>query len=83
MEEQAGVVFQFFVKPMVAAISTEVDIKKGDKVHFLGATTDFVQKLESMQIDLKPVEEVAAGKQVGIKVKERVRPGDKMLLIRT
>lgn len=82
MEDQAGIVFQFFAKAMVAAISTEVEIKKGDKVHFKGATTDFTQKLESMQIDLKPIEKVAAGIQVGIKVKERVRPGDKMFLVR-
>jgi len=48
----------------------------GDKIHIKGHTTDFEQVVESMQIENRPVEEAKAGDDVGIKVKERVRPND-------
>jgi len=35
--------------------------------------------VESMQIDLNPVESAGAGDDVGIKVPERVRPNDSVI----
>ena len=72
-----GKVFRYFSNINVAAIEvTDGDINVGDKLHFKGATTDFTQEIDSMQIDGKDVDTVEAGKSVGMKVKDRVRPGD-------
>ncbi len=75
-EVKIGEVIKFFAKPSVAAIKVEGSLKVGDELRFKGATTDFTEVVESMQIDNAPVTEVASGALVGIKIKDRVRPGD-------
>jgi len=77
VEEKIGVVEHFFTKVSVAAVRiTNGELKIGDTIHIVGAHTDFTQKVESMEIDRKPVERVTVGDEVGIKVKERVREKD-------
>ena len=77
VEEKIGVIEHFFTKISVAAIRiTEGKLKVGDTIHIVGANTDFKQKVDSMQINLKPVEMVKSGDDVGIKVKDRVREHD-------
>ncbi len=77
VEEKIGVVEHFFTKISVAAIKiTDGELKVGDTIHIVGAHTDFKQKVDSMQIDLKPVQMVKPGDEVGIKVKDRVREHD-------
>jgi translation initiation factor IF-2 len=76
-EIKLGEVVKYFAKPGVAAVViTDGDLKTGDTIHFKGHTTDFNQAVESMQVDNQPVSEVKVGDDVGIKVKDRVRPGD-------
>jgi len=76
-EKQIGKVFSYFSKIGVAAIEiTDDSLMLGDKIHFKGTTTDFEQEIDSMQIEGKDVQEVSSGKSVGIKVKDKVRPGD-------
>ena len=41
-----------------------------------GHTTNFEQKIESIQIDRKDIPKAEAGQEVGIKMNERVRPHD-------
>ena len=77
VEEKIGVVEHFFTNVGVAAIKiTSGELKVGDTIHIVGATTDFKQKIDSMEIDRNPVESVKTGDDVGIKVKERVREHD-------
>jgi len=77
VEEKIGIVEHFFTNVNVAAIRiTGGELKSGDTIHFVGSTTDFEQKIDSMQIDRKPVEMVKSGDDVGIKVKDRVREQD-------
>ena len=76
-EEQVGVVVKFFAKPSVAAIEvTAGAIKQGDTLRYKGHTTDFTEKVGSIELDNQPVEEAKAGDLVGVKVKERVREND-------
>lgn len=75
-----GQVIHFYGGIKVAVIKFSKDVKKGTAVNFRGATTDFSQKLDSMQYDHKPVAKAAKGKQTGVKVKSRVREGDKVYL---
>ena len=77
IEEKIGIVEHFFTHVSVAAIKiTNGDLKIGDTIHVVGATTDFKQKIESMEIDRKTVDIVKPGDDVGIKVIERVREHD-------
>jgi len=81
-EVQVGTVTIFFAKPSVAAIEiTSGALSMGDTIKIVGATTNFEQKIESMEIDRKPVQTASAGQSVGIKVKERVRPHDKVMKV--
>ena len=78
-EVQIGTVSIFFAKPCVAAVEiVSGTLTVGDTIRIKGATTNIEQKIESMEIDRKPVQSVVAGQSVGIKVKERVRPHDKV-----
>lgn len=81
-EDQVAVVVKFFAKPAVAALKvTNGVIIKGDRLHYKGHTTDFIQEVTSMELDNHPVEEARAGDLVGLKVKERVRENDKVYKI--
>jgi putative protease len=81
-EAEVGRVNKYFGKVSVAAIEvTTAPIKVGDHLHFKGATTDFNIQVESMEIDRNSVEEAKVGDLVGIKVPERVRPGDRVYKI--
>ncbi len=78
-ETEVGRVMQFFAKPCVAAVEiTAGTLAIGDTIRIKGATTSIEQKIESMEIDRKPVPNAGAGQSVGIKVKDRVRPHDKV-----
>jgi putative protease len=75
--EEIGKVFQFFGKVGVAAISiTSGSLKVGDTIRIKGATTDFTQQIDSMEIDRVKVDSAGVGQSIGIKVKDRVRPND-------
>ena len=77
VEEKIGVVEHFFSNVSVAAIKiTDGELKIGDTIHFVGAHTDFKQKISSMQIDRNPVKTVKKGDAVGIKVQDKVREHD-------
>ena len=82
MEEKIGTVFKYFKEPCVAAVKIErSEVEVGDELRFKGENTDFTQKIESMQIEGSEVEKVGAGDDVGIKVKERVRPNDEVIKV--
>ncbi len=81
-EKEIGKVLDYYAKIGVVAIEIiEGEIKIGDTLHFKGANTDFTQVVESMQIEHKPVQIAKKGDKVGIKVKERVRPHDKVFKV--
>jgi putative protease len=81
-EVEVGKVADYFAHIGVVAIEVTADvIKVGDTLHFQGHTTDFTQRIESMQIEHKSVEEAKVGDNVGIKVKDRVRSHDKVLKV--
>jgi selenocysteine-specific translation elongation factor len=75
-EEAIGKVMDFFARPVVAGINLTGTLKVGDRIHILGHTTDLELTVNSMQINNANVTEAKAGDEVGIKVSDRVRPGD-------
>ncbi len=77
-EVEIGKVTDFFANPVVAGIELSSLLKLGDKIHIQGSTTDMELAVESMQIDRADITEGKPGDLVGIKVPDRVRPGDKV-----
>lgn len=77
-EKPIGEVTHFYKNINVAVIKFSEPVKVGDTVHFRGVTTDFTQKIKSMQFDHEEIEEAKKGEEVGLKVDERVRIGDEI-----
>ncbi len=75
-EIEIGKVSDFFARPVVAGITLTGILKVGDKLHIKGHTTDVELTISSMQINNANVTEAKPGDGVGIKVPDRVRPGD-------
>ncbi|MBI2657977.1 hypothetical protein HYX08_04760 [Candidatus Woesearchaeota archaeon] len=76
-EMQVGKVSHYFSKIGVAVIDvTGGSIKVGDEIHIKGHTTDFKQKVASMQIEQDKIEIAEPGQSIGIKVNEPVRQHD-------
>jgi translation initiation factor IF-2 len=75
-EERIGIVSHYFSKIGVAAVVLEGELAVGDTIHIKGHTTDFAQKLESIQIENKNIEHAKKGDDVAIKVKEHTREHD-------
>ncbi|MEM2902764.1 MAG: translation elongation factor-like protein [Candidatus Bathyarchaeia archaeon] len=81
-ENLVGRVINYFSKISVAAINlNEGDLKLGDRIRIRGSTTDLTQTVDSMQINKVPVTIAEKGSSVGIKVQDRVRPGDEVYKI--
>ena len=78
-EKKVGFVTHYFPKVKAGVIKITSDsINIGDTLHIKGCTTDFKQKVESMQIENKIVAKAKKGDDVGIKVKDKVRTNDKV-----
>ncbi|MBN1645413.1 hypothetical protein JW868_00060 [Candidatus Woesearchaeota archaeon] len=82
MEKEIGKVTHWFSKIGVAVIEiTDGTLKVGDTIHLKGHTSDFTQKIDSMQVDHAPVQEAKTGQSIGMKVKEHVRQHDVVFLV--
>lgn len=75
-EKEIGRVTHYFDKIGVAIVKFNKSVGVGESVRFLGATTDFSQAINSMQYDHKDIPSASKGKEVGIRVKNKVREGD-------
>ena len=81
-EKKIGEVIKFFAKPSVAAIQiTDGELNVGDSIKFSGHTTEFSDVVQSMEVNNKAVQKAVAGDSVGLKVSDRVRPGDEVFKI--
>src|SRR5467141_2939023 len=76
-EERIGTVTHYFGHLSVAAGRMEAgSLRVGDTIHVVGRTSDFRQRIESMQVEHAPVSEVRAGQEFGLKVTGHAREND-------
>lgn len=76
-EMQVGKVTHYFTKIGVAVIEiTDGSIKVGDEIHIKGHTSDFKQKVNSMQVEHDKVEIAEPRQSIGVKMDEPVRAND-------
>ena len=75
-----GVVEHYFTNIEVCIVKVVGTLKLGDTVSIEGTTTNFKQKIESMEINRVPVSVAKKGDVIGLKVKGRVREKDNVYL---
>lgn len=76
-EERIGIVTHYYSHLSVAVLRLDSgSLRVGDTIHVVGHTSDFRQRIESMQIEHQPVSEVSAGQEFGLRVTEHARDGD-------
>jgi translation elongation factor EF-Tu-like GTPase len=81
-EKLVGVVTHFFKGPSVAVVKvTEGAIALGDEVRFAGHSSDFTERVTSMEVEHRKVERASAGEEVAIQVVSRVRQHDQVFKI--
>jgi hypothetical protein len=75
--ERLGVVTHYYSHVSVAIIRLESGtLRVGDVIHIRGHTTDFSQKIESLEVNHAPVTEVRPNEEFGLKVAEHAREHD-------
>ena len=81
-EIKIGKITHYFGKVQVAAIALiDGELAVGDTVHIKGHTSDFSQKIESMQIDRVDIPKAEKGQEIGIRVSEHARVGDEVFKV--
>ncbi|MEW6457120.1 MAG: translation elongation factor-like protein [Acidobacteriota bacterium] len=75
-EKRIGKVTHYFTNISVAVLDLEDTLEVGDEIHILGRTTDFFQKVASLQIEHKPIQKAKPGDNVALKVDDHVREND-------
>jgi hypothetical protein len=84
-EQRIGVVTHYYSHLSVAAMRLEpgTTLHVGDVIHIHGHTTDFTQKVDSLDVDHAPVTEVGPNDDFGLKVIEHAREHDAVFKVRS
>ena len=84
-EQRIGVVTHYYSHLSVAIMRLEpsTTLHVGDLIHIHGHTTDFTQKVESLEVDHAPVTEVGPNAVFGLKVIEHAREHDAVFRVRS
>lgn len=76
-EERVGTVTHYYSHLSVAVVRLDSgNLRVGDTIRISGHTSDFRQKVDSLQIEHEAVPEVSAGQEFGLKVNEHAREHD-------
>jgi septum formation inhibitor MinC len=84
-EQRIGVITHYYSHLSVVAMQLEpgATLRVGDVIHIWGHTTDFTQKVESLEVDHGPVAEVASKDDFGLKVNAHARERDIVFKVRS
>ena len=84
-EQRTGVVTHYYSHLSVVAMQLEpgTTLRVGDIIHIRGHTTDFTQKVESLEVNHAPVTEVGPNDDFGLKVIEHAREHDIVCKVRS
>ena len=76
--ERIGVVTHYYGNVSVAIVKLDpgVTLRVGDQIHIRGHTSDFAQRVESLQVEHAQVSEVGPQDDFGMKVKDHAREHD-------
>ena len=75
--EEVGVITHYFPKVDAAVVKlTKAGLSIGDKIVIKGHTSDFKEKVDSIQLDHEPIQKAEKNMEIGLKVKAKVREHD-------
>ncbi len=81
-EKKIGTVTHYYNHIHVAGVSiTDGELHEGDIIHVKGHTSDFEQKVRSMQIDHEIINTARRGDQIGLSVIEQAREHDTIYMV--
>lgn len=80
-EKEIGKITHYYGHINVGIVELSDALRIGDTIHIKGHSEDFNQIIDSMQIEHANVSEAKSGDQVGIKITQKVHPGDKVLKV--
>ncbi len=78
---EIGKITHYYSHLSVGIIELSDFVKVGNRIRIKGATTDFAQNIDSIQIEHKNVSEAKKGDLIGIKVAGKVHPHDRVYKI--
>ncbi len=80
-EKLIGRITHYYSRLRVCSIElTDGELDVGDTIHISGKTTDYIQTVDSIQIEHHNISRAESGKVVGVKVKDKVRIHDQVFL---
>lgn len=71
-----GKITHYYDKIGVGIIKLSAVLKVGDILRFSSKKGEFTQTVTSLQFNHKPIEKAAKGKEIGMKVDQKVNEGD-------
>ncbi|MCH8334513.1 MAG: hypothetical protein IIC61_01340 [Proteobacteria bacterium] len=81
-EKMIGSVTHYYKHLHVATVRiTDGELHLGDMIHIEGHTSDFIQKIASMELEHKSVDVAKPGDIVGIATNEHARENDRVYVV--
>ncbi len=81
-ETKIGNVTHYYNRLHVAAVEvTDGELHTGDTIHIKGHTSDFIQKVDSMELEHESADIAKPGDNVGIAVDEYAREHDSVYVV--
>jgi translation elongation factor EF-1alpha len=81
-EDKIGVVIHYWSNIGVAGVHiTDGKLEVGDTIRIKGHTSDFTQRVDSMQVNNESVEVATPGDDVGLKVADHAREHDEVFRV--
>lgn len=82
-EAAVGVVTHYYSHLSVAVIQlNRGTLKTGDTIRIKGHTSDFTQRIESMEYEHSHIDQATPGQSFGLKIKDHVREHDIVYLVK-
>jgi putative protease len=75
---EVGVVLHYYARAAAGVVALSRPIHRGDTIHVRGQTTDFVQAVQELALEGAPVSEGMPPQQVGVRLAQRARAGDRV-----
>lgn len=81
-EQLIGKVTHYYSRAHVAAVQvTGGELHVGDTVHVVGHTSDFIQPVDSIEVEHTPVPLARPGESIGIHVIDHAREHDRVFRV--
>ena len=80
-DQPIGTITHLYSHLGVGIIALTAPLKVGDTIKVKGHTTDFTQKVDSLQLNHQDIPQAKSGDDVGVKLDDKVRSGDTVFLV--